>query len=37
VFGPRVASPAGLTAPAGSRGERVAVARLDASPGHESW
>ena len=35
VFGPRVATPA--AAPAASRGERVAVARLDASPGHESW
>jgi len=35
VFGPRVAAPA--AAPAASRGERVAVARLGASPGHESW
>jgi len=37
VFGPRVASPAVVTTPAGGRGERVAVARLDAAPGHESW
>jgi polysaccharide pyruvyl transferase WcaK-like protein len=37
VFGPRVASPPVVTAPAGGRGERVAVARLDATPGHESW
>jgi polysaccharide pyruvyl transferase WcaK-like protein len=35
VFGPRVAAPA--AAPAASRGERVAEARLGASPGHESW
>jgi polysaccharide pyruvyl transferase WcaK-like protein len=38
VFGPRVGSPAAGAALAASPGTRMAaVARLDASPGHESW
>jgi len=37
VFGPRLASLAAATEPAAGPGERVAVARLDVSPGHESW
>jgi len=37
VFGPRLASLAAATGPAAGPGERVAVARLDVSPGHESW